>query len=202
MCDILTGGDINRLRCITLGNARCQGCVKFKSIRDMRQQSGRPSVTSHKPRLWKSIPIRRRSAYCPRKKARRAQSNITRRARPRSVLTRKVWNNHIKGGTFGGVLSYWWLLWFLFCCLITMDQTSIVTWESPNKSNTHSQAQLYHCDLFCSALTPGNTALLHFLYPHKSHQWATCVVPSCRDWLCKSQFHPHCKIWLTALRIL
>lgn len=126
MCDILTGGDINRLRCITLGNARCQGCVKFRSIRDMRQQRGRPSVTSHKPRLWKSIPIRRRSAYCPGKKAQRAQNS----AGPRSVLTRKLWNNHIKGGTFGGGLSYWWMLWSLFCSLITVDQTNIVTWST------------------------------------------------------------------------
>lgn len=38
MCNVLTEGDIKRLRCITLGNARCQGCMKFKSLRDIKQQ--------------------------------------------------------------------------------------------------------------------------------------------------------------------
>lgn len=37
-CDACTGGDRNRLKCVTLGNDRCQHFVKFKSIGYIEQQ--------------------------------------------------------------------------------------------------------------------------------------------------------------------
>lgn len=37
---IWTGGDRDRLRCMTLGNARCQRFVRFRSTGDIRKAAG------------------------------------------------------------------------------------------------------------------------------------------------------------------